>query len=310
MSTEHGRHGSVLGETGETKGSSRRTTWVEPKRRAPGSDLANGLRRVPGATGSTPPEVVAGPYTLDAPGLDRSGVLVAVSSEDPAAVAQWVDQFEDEGEGGGAVSCQKGSGCTLKCAVLAIQAPSGRFGHGRGTIGADVRDRSFRRLAVELYRSDRSDERDLPLLRLPVPARPAPTQPGRPSSREPEEGVRIVTEALGRPWATPFGAGGVRRCLISGVAILFLLGTAGLLIAPPAKGIASTNRTIEAVNPAGSAPSPPAAPSSGANSTLVAAVAFDLRWGGPSDDDHWRALLELQAGGAPQGTERAVHHHH
>ncbi|MGC2034605.1 MAG: hypothetical protein WA761_04060 [Thermoplasmata archaeon] len=83
-----------------------------------------------------------------------------------------------------------------------------------------------------------------------------------------------MTEALVRPWATPFGAGGVRRCLISGVAILFLLGTAGLLIAPPAKGIASTNRTIEAVNPAGSAPSPPAAPSSGANSTLVAAVAL------------------------------------
>lgn len=69
---------------------------------------------------------------MDAPGPDRSGVLVAVSSEDPAAVAQWVDQFEDEGEGGGAVSCQKGSGCTLKCAVLAIQLRRA----GSGTAGA------------------------------------------------------------------------------------------------------------------------------------------------------------------------------
>jgi hypothetical protein len=147
MSTEHGRHGSVLGETGETKGSGRRTTWAEAKRRPPSSDLARGLPRGPGAAGSTPPEVGGGSYTLDAPGPDRGGVLVAVSSEDPAAVAQWVDQFDDEGEGGGAVSCQKGSGCTLKCAVLAIQlrrAGSGPAGaRSAPTFETDLSDGSL-----------------------------------------------------------------------------------------------------------------------------------------------------------------------
>jgi hypothetical protein len=83
-----------------------------------------------------------------------------------------------------------------------------------------------------------------------------------------------VTGAVGRPSATPYEARGPRRWLVPGVTILFLVSAAGLLIAQPAKGSAFTYGTIEAVSPAGSAPTPPTAPSSGANSTLVAAVAL------------------------------------
>jgi hypothetical protein len=83
-----------------------------------------------------------------------------------------------------------------------------------------------------------------------------------------------VTGALGRRSATSYGTGGAGRWLISGLTILFLLSTAGLLSVQPVKGAAYSNGAIEGVSRAGSAPSPPTAPSSGANSTLVAAVAL------------------------------------